>query len=135
MNVRFTYRHWVPALATVIIVSLIPLYLLLERGGSGGVSSADAAVMTLPAQVTISDVRTVIDRRCTACHSRDPSDVSLGVTPAGVAFDTPDQIRAFAPRIRERAVVTRTMPPANKTRMTERERALLGRWVDGGAKD
>jgi len=45
-----------------------------------------------------------------------------------VAFDTPEQIRALAPRIHERAVVTRTMPPANKTRITDEERAMLGRW-------
>jgi uncharacterized membrane protein len=44
------------------------------------------------------------------------------------------QIVAMAPRIRERAVVTRTMPLANKTGITDAERALLGRWIEQGAK-
>jgi uncharacterized membrane protein len=79
------------------------------------------------------DVRSVIDRRCASCHSSSPSDVSLGATPAGIAFDTPAQIRALAGRIHERAVATRTMPPANRTGMTDAERALLARWVEGGA--
>jgi uncharacterized membrane protein len=55
--------------------------------------------------------------------------------PGGVAFDTPEQIVARAARIRERAVVTRTMPPANKTNISEAERAVLGAWIAGGASD
>jgi len=35
----------------------------------------------------------------------------------------------MAARIRERAFVTRTMPPANKTGITDAERALLGAWA------
>jgi len=49
-------------------------------------------------------------------------------------FDTPGQIIAHAARIRERAVVTRTMPPGNKSNITDAERALLGRWIAGGAR-
>jgi uncharacterized membrane protein len=50
-----------------------------------------------------------------------------------VAFDTPEQILARVPRINERAVVLRTMPPANKTNITDAERELLGRWIAQGA--
>lgn len=42
--------------------------------------------------------------------------------PAGVMFDTPQQVQAFAARIKERAVVNRTMPFVNKTGMSEEER-------------
>jgi len=136
MNVRFAYRErqWVPALAALALATLVPLWLLVGRAGARGAApTTSAAALELPDQVTFGEARSVIDRRCASCHSREPSDVSLGVTPAGVAFDTPEQIRAFAPRIRERAVVTRTMPPANKTRMSERERAVLARWVEQGA--
>ena len=134
MNVRSDYapRQWVPALAAVVAAALVPLWLLTARGAAGGAATA-ALAAGAPERVTFADARSVIDRRCASCHSREPSDVSLGVTPAGVAFDTPEQIRALAPRILERAVVTRTMPPANATRMTERERAILGRWVELGA--
>ena len=56
------------------------------------------------------------------------------MAPAGVAFDTPEQIRAHVERIRARAVETQTMPPANKTHITDEERALLGRWIAQGAR-
>jgi uncharacterized membrane protein len=95
-----------------------------EQQGSAAVSSV---AVLLPA--TFAEARHVIDRRCTVCHSANPSDLTFGVAPGGVAFDTPEQIVARAARIRERAVVTRTMPPGNKTHITEAERALLGAYM------
>ena len=78
-------------------------------------------------------VRTVIAQRCQPCHSQYQSDRTLGPVPGGVTFDTPESIARLAARIRVRAVETRTMPLANKTGMTEEERALLARWISAGA--
>jgi uncharacterized membrane protein len=63
-----------------------------------------------------------------------PTDPSFSSPPAGVAFDTPEQIRARADAIEEQAVRTRAMPLGNTTGMTEAERELLGRWIRQGAK-
>ena len=49
-------------------------------------------------------------------------------------FDTPEQIQRMAARIKERAVISKTMPFGNKTGITDDERALLGAWIDQGAK-
>ncbi len=142
LNVRFTYRHWKPALAGTIAAGMILLSAQMGLGpfharqwqSQSGLSEFDSVLMTLPATVPFDAVRRILDRRCAACHSASPSDVSLGVMPAGVALDTPEQMRSLAERIRERAIVTRTMPPGNKTRMTETERAILARWVETGAQ-
>jgi uncharacterized membrane protein len=45
----------------------------------------------------------------------------------------PEQVRAWAERIRVRAVDTETMPPANRTWMTAEERDVLRRWTAAGA--
>ena len=132
MNVRFTTSWWRPALAGTVLVAVVALYALLMMGSSA--AAERTAHFDLPAVVTFADARHVIDRRCAACHSLQPSDSSSGAPPAGLAFDLPEQIQSHAVRIRDRAVVTRTMPPANKTRITERERAILGRWVEQGAR-
>lgn len=79
------------------------------------------------------EVRAVIVQRCTACHSETPTDPTFAAAAGGVRFDTPQQIKARADRIRVRAVEQRTMPLANKTGMPDDERAILGRWVDAGA--
>ena len=44
-----------------------------------------------------------------------------------------DIIRAHAETIRTRVVLLRNMPLANKTGITDEERALLGRWLAQGA--
>jgi uncharacterized membrane protein len=98
-----------------------------------GSAANSVAVADSSAPVTFAEARHVIDRRCAACHSAAPSDVSFGVAPGGVMFDTPEQILARVARIQERAVVTRTMPPGNKTNITEAERAILRRWIAQGA--
>jgi uncharacterized membrane protein len=131
LNIRFSYGRWRPALAAVITATCVAILLVLRMPISAGSS---VATITLPERVTFDDARHVIDRRCGACHSAQPSDLTFGAAPAGVMFDTPEQIAARAARIRERAVTTRTMPPANKTNITDAERALLGRWIDQGAQ-
>ena len=89
--------------------------------------SASASVPSFAA------VRSVITQRCQPCHSQYQSDRSFGPAPGGVMFDTPESIARLAERIRVRAVETKTMPLANKTGITEEERALLGRWITAGA--
>jgi uncharacterized membrane protein len=134
LNIRFTTPTWELRLAGAIAVTALALWVLLalpaRSASNGPVGSATAA----PVTVSFADARHVIDRRCGACHSMQPSDSTIAAPPAGVTFDLPAQIQAHAARIRERAVVTRTMPPANKTKITDDERTILGRWVELGAK-
>lgn len=130
LNIRFTISSWRPVLAATMLATVASLYVVMRQSASqGGSRRAPAVDVATQGPVEFADVRHVIDRRCGSCHAAEPADVSLGVTPAGVRFDTPEEIIAYAARIRERAVTTRTMPPANKTRMTDAERALLARWA------
>ena len=83
--------------------------------------------------VPFAQANDVITRRCRRCHSEHPTDEVWASAPAGVMFDRPDSIVAYAPRIRFRAVETRTMPLGNATGMTDEEREVLRRWIDQGA--
>ncbi|MBI4544523.1 MAG: urate hydroxylase PuuD [Gemmatimonadetes bacterium] len=133
MNIRFTYRRWVPALAATAAAGAAALYLAGARPAGPGSRVAGAGPQDVGGDVAFSTARSVIDRRCAACHSANPADPSFGASPAGVAFDTPEQILARADRILARAVLTETMPPGNKTWMTPPERELLRRWLEQGA--
>jgi len=128
MNIRFTFRQWVPALAATIATGLVVLFVLGRPTveSPAGTAGADTDI---PITVSFEDARSIIDRRCTACHSSAPAITEFGPSPGGVAFDDPTRIRALAERIRVRAIETRTMPLGNRTNMTERERAMLGRWI------
>jgi uncharacterized membrane protein len=127
MNIRFSYGNWLRlAAATTLITIALVFYLIARTRGPASVAAGGALVAFVNA-------RAVIQQRCVACHSARPTDDLFTAAPAGVAFDTPEQIQAMAARIKERAVVLKTMPFGNKTGMTEEERALLGAWVEQGA--
>ena len=134
LNVRFTYAAWKPALAGAIGLTMGALLAVLALPASRPTQTGADVPNGDAGPVTFAEARHVIDRRCAACHSAEPSDLTFGAAPGGVAFDTPEQIVARAARIHERAVATRTMPPANRTRITEAERAILARWIAQGAE-
>ena len=133
LNIRFTFRPWVPALGLTLAAGFGVLFVVGRTDGGAGAVSSVAAAADMPAEVTFADARSIVDRRCAACHSATPSITDFGAAPAGVSFDDPTRIQALAARIRARAVETKTMPLGNRTPMTDRERALLARWIDQGA--
>jgi uncharacterized membrane protein len=98
-----------------------------SAGTSSSLAPAAAPVASFAA------VRGVLQQRCVPCHSASPTHPMTSVAAAGVALDTPREIAAWAPRIYERAVVTRTMPLGNVTAMTDAERDVIGAWVANGA--
>ncbi|MFL5803925.1 MAG: urate hydroxylase PuuD [Roseiflexaceae bacterium] len=127
MNIRFTYGNWLRLAAATTLVTIALVFFLIER------ARGPASVAAGGAPVAFADARAIIQQRCVACHSAHPTDDQFTAAPAGMIFDTPQQIQAMAARIKERAVVLRTMPFGNKTGMTDAERALLGAWIDQGA--
>jgi uncharacterized membrane protein len=133
LNIRFTFAQWVPALALTLATGMALLFFIGRTRSSASDAAFTSAVADLPAQVTFADARSIIDRRCAACHSANPSITEFGPAPAGVSFDDPANIQALAARIRARAIETRTMPLGNRTQMTDRERQMLARWLDQGA--
>ena len=130
MNIRFTFGRWIPALGATALASLGATVFILTR--------ASAPVIATPVnvgeRVSFTSVQLVIAQRCVSCHSANPTDKSLPAPPPGIRFDTPEEIKAFGSRIQARAVVSRTMPLANKTGMTDEERDLLARWFMQGAR-
>ncbi|KAF1052504.1 MAG: hypothetical protein GAK43_01888 [Stenotrophomonas maltophilia] len=79
-------------------------------------------------------VHHVIQERCAVCHSAKPTSPLFSTAPAGVMFDTPQQIQALAPRIQAQAVAAQIMPLGNITKMTQDERNLIGSWIASGAQ-
>lgn len=113
------------AAATVAMLALMGA-LAPRAGEEAQAASADA--------VPFAAARAVIEHRCQTCHSARPRHKDFKEPPEGVAFDTPAQIKARAPRILARAVITRTMPLGDAGDMTDEERALLGHWIRQGAR-
>jgi uncharacterized membrane protein len=85
------------------------------------------------ASATFADVAPIIAMRCAPCHAQKPTQEGFNVAPKGFLLDAPALIVANAVKINEQAVVTKTMPIANLTQMTEAERVTLAAWIAAGA--
>jgi len=98
------------------------------------VASHPAATPPQASDSSFPQVQEIIQQRCVACHSAQPSNPAFATAPNGFMLDHPEQIRQAAALIEQRAVATRSMPLGNLTHMTEQERAVLAAWIKAGAK-
>ncbi|MES2226336.1 MAG: urate hydroxylase PuuD [Pseudomonadota bacterium] len=101
----------------------------------GTILLAGVIVATLPAPrtapaaaapVSFAEVQAVVAQRCVLCHGPAMQSKNL-------RFDSADEIATHAQQIYQQAVVLKLMPMNNATRITDAERALIGRWFMAGA--
>jgi uncharacterized membrane protein len=111
-----------PAIAMVLVVGLV-IAMAPARGPATSAAN----------DVTFAQVEPIIAERCAVCHAEKPRFAGFQQPPAGVMLDTPERIRAAAPRIQQQAVATQAMPLGNLTRMTPDERTRVARWLARGA--
>ena len=141
-----TYSHefnWAILIAISVAGALIRIYFVARHKGSASPVTLVVAVVLLAltaalmaprpssdatATVTFSQVRNVINARCTSCHSSSPVHPAFPAAPLGIVFDTDVQIIAEADRIYLQTVVTRVMPIGNLTSMTDEERQIIDKW-------
>ncbi|MDE0057339.1 MAG: urate hydroxylase PuuD, partial [Defluviicoccus sp.] len=124
-NLRNEGRKQVWPIPAAVAMILALIYATLP-GGTMTDEDADP--------VTFAEAYDIVARHCVSCHAAKPSDENLDKPPKNIVFDTAQQIRDQAPKIRAVAVLTRTMPVGNETEMTDEERRILGRWIAEGAE-
>jgi uncharacterized membrane protein len=147
----FTYTHsysWLILVVLLVIGAWIRHFFNLRHAGrtvwaipvTAAIAIAVLAILIRPqnessagtAAVPFAQVARIVEQRCAACHSANPTKVDTA--PLGIELDTPEEIRSYAEAIRQQAVETRAMPLGNVTGMMPAERTLLGRWIAQGAK-
>jgi uncharacterized membrane protein len=141
-----TYSHeynWAILIGISLAGALLRIYFVARHKGGASLLPVVLAIVLLaitaaliaprPQSVDVptasfSQVRNVINARCTSCHSSAPVHPAFPAAPLGVVFDDDDQIRAQADRIYQQTVMTRVMPIGNLTAMTDDERAIIAQW-------
>ena len=108
--------------------SLVPLVLAIVLLAATAAATAPRLGGASAAQVSLAEVRSIVDVHCVNCHASSPSHPAFAVAPLGVSLEGDDQILAAAQRIFEQTVVTRVMPLGNPTFMTDAERQLISDW-------
>ena len=149
----FTYGQsygWLILVAIMLLGASARVFYNLRHGGRtiwaipvvAGVALVGLAFAIQPddspapaggAAVPFAQVQAIVAERCASCHSLSPTQEGFSRAPLGIKLDTPDEIVAQAEAIKQQAVVGKAMPLGNLTKMTQAERDLLGRWIDGGA--
>jgi uncharacterized membrane protein len=147
----FTYGHsysWLILVVLLVIGAWVRHFFNLRHLGrtvwaipaTAAIAIAVLAILIRPqseaatgaATVQFTQVARIIEQRCAACHSLQPTKVAAA--PRGIKLDTPAEIKGQASAIEQQAVQTGAMPLGNVTGMTEAERDLLGRWIAQGAR-
>ncbi|UVE19300.1 urate hydroxylase PuuD [Pseudomonas sp. LS44] len=105
-----------------------------EEAAKPAATEAPAQAQAQAGGADFEKVHSVIQERCTVCHSAKPTSPLFSAAPAGVMLDTPQQIQQLAPKIQAQAVASQIMPLGNITQMTPEERQLIGQWIAQGAR-
>ncbi len=108
---------WAYAMAGCALLVGVIVWLMPARPAPGAAA----------APASFAQVKAIVDQRCVMCHNEQ-------LNSKGMLLHTPELIVQHAQQIKQQAVLQKTMPLNNATQMTDTERALLGRWVDAGAK-
>jgi uncharacterized membrane protein len=143
--------NWAVLVAIIIITGAARQYFILRHFGkqkpmiliAAGLATIALAIVIAPksadtsadklAAVNASTAMSIVQQRCTTCHSATPTDDVFSSAPAGVMLDTQAQLRQWAPRIKARVIDSQDMPLLNKTNITDKERAQLAHWIKAGA--
>jgi uncharacterized membrane protein len=78
-------------------------------------------------QVSIGEVMTIVEARCTSCHANQPSQEGFVAPPLGLVLESEEDVLQHRQRV-YMSVAARTMPLANLTAMTEEERLQVIYW-------
>ncbi len=71
----------------------------------------------------------IVHVHCTTCHAHEPASQVFRTPPANMVLETLEDLRRYAPLVRQNAVETHVMPLGNLSGMDEEERRLLGAWL------
>ncbi len=77
------------------------------------------------------EIMPVIQARCVTCHAARPDHPGFAAAPVGILLDREEAVDLQALIIFNAVIVTRSMPLANATQMSDEERDLIARWYAG----
>lgn len=109
------------------LIALLSFSILFSCTNTATQTPSTPSSSTTPvATVSFASVKTVIDQKCTTCHT------SVGRTPAnGISFDTASGIGGRSNQIK-REVERKSMPPSAP--LSDSEIKLISDWVSQGSK-
>jgi len=113
------HRHkmlwWLPITALILLSALV-VALKPQTNDLSNAMISDQKAMT------------IMQQRCTTCHSQTPTQIGFSQAPNGIVLDTKEQV------LKQKALLSKVilngyMPVANITQMTDLERHQITAWL------
>lgn len=126
IRIYFVQRHFgrnKPVYLAVAAVLLLICSFIMAPNSSDSTAAAGETKEQLAAQAV-----SIVTERCSTCHATKPTQAGFAAAPKGMVYDNAQQITAQAALIHQQAVVSKAMPLANLTKITDEERSTLDRW-------
>ncbi len=115
-------------------VWIMPVSIMVLLGVTFFTAPAPSTFENCTKEISFIEVADIIKNRCTACHSKKPTDAVWKSAPNGIMYDTPEQIYNLRDKIYQRAVLSKNMPfNNNQTGMLLEERDMINCWMNQGA--
>lgn len=130
-NIRHLHKSaiWLLPLAFAAFVAVI--WFSAPKTAVGIAPDSSANVNSALPTPTIDDIMPLVQSRCVSCHATMPTQPGFNAAPAGLVLETAQQVSANAAQIYQTTVVTKIMPLANLTAITDEERNQLAAWYRG----
>ena len=124
MNSGFKGRAliWQWPLAIVFMILLILFVSYSPRGD----------ILKTKKSPNATQILSITNVHCVSCHALVPENTDFDAAPGGVRLETVSDLRKYSRKIMQQVVLSNAMPIGNNTRMTRRERDLLGIWIRFG---
>ena len=132
-NTRHNGQQFVWALPAAVLALLVMAYVTVPHIPGASAKSTAGEGTEVVASVTPEQAHAIVATHCASCHSASPSHAAFSTAPAGLMFDSIEQIKRHKDRIYLQSVASYIMPLGNSTGMTQDERDQLGRWIADGA--
>lgn len=119
-----------PGILAISLLALAALAFLMAPSSMNDEGTASSGE-TAPAATATADenIAGIVQQRCATCHAAQPTDGMFNSPPAGLVFTQTDQVLAVPDRVIN-SLRTGYMPLANRTDMTDEERATLISWIE-----
>ena len=132
-NTRHNSQQFLWALPAAVLALLVMAYVTVPHVPGASAKNTASESTAVIASVTAKQAHAIVETHCAACHSATPSHAAFSTAPAGLMFDSIDDIKRYKDRIYIQSVASHIMPLGNSTGMTQDERDLLGVWIIQGA--
>jgi uncharacterized membrane protein len=124
LNLLYKYEKKSKPLQVMIVGALLAAIAITVFVNQSSATPTASAVIDDAAAMQI------VQQRCVSCHSAQPTQAGFAAAPLGLMLDEMTSVIKNKDKILYQVVVTKAMPLANITQLTDKERLQLQQWLE-----